>query len=644
MKVLVITSCTGEKAVGSDRELTLQDFRQGTEHVKAREGELQDVLKPAGEMYTGQQHVRLMRGVDAMRGAGHTVDLQVLSAGYGMIPEKRKIAPYEVTFQGMKVAEIRSLAGDLWVPEDFRKVVEEKYDLILVLLGGSYLRACALDETVVFGGPTLLFCGTVTARKLPTMEKVKVVTLSNPEATRFSCGLIGLKGEVAHRICMGLLDETLTPSKLMDMSGCDLVGGRAAPGVDWVISLPRSWVEAPRKKLRYFIPEWDDLVDPDYDFLTDTHSGGRGEWANEVYAHQIYKQPNYDGILMSRAVAEKSKKKAARINEMGVHRYFRVPPEFPIMGDCGAFDYIMEDVPAYSSEDVLDYYTRLGFNYGVSVDHLIVKATDHQRMDRYELTIANAEEFLKLHKSAKLPWTPVGSVQGWEPAAYAEAARQYAQMGYDHIALGGLVRSTTPQILAIIEAVRQQIPQTMQVHLFGVARANIVKQMIGAGVTSIDSASHLRRAWLGAGKNYLTIDGADYTAIRIPQVGKSFRAKRMVSEGRVSLQKILSMEADSLRLVRDYDRGRARLDETLDTLCAYDKLIDQDRKDPRVLLEKLLSDKPWKQCPCDICRKDGVEVVIFRGNNRNRRRGFHNTYAFYRQLDAALKEGCDQDE
>ena len=26
---------------------------------------------------------------------------------------------------------------------------------------------------------------------------------------------------------------------------------------------------------------------------------------------------------------------------------------------------------------------------------------------------------------------------------------------------------------------------------------------------------------------------------------------------------------------------------------------------------------------CDICRNWGIQVVIFRGNNRNRRRGFH---------------------
>lgn len=40
MRVLILTSCTGEKAVRDDRGLTLADFRQGPDHVRTREAEL----------------------------------------------------------------------------------------------------------------------------------------------------------------------------------------------------------------------------------------------------------------------------------------------------------------------------------------------------------------------------------------------------------------------------------------------------------------------------------------------------------------------------------------------------------------------------------------------------------------------------
>ena len=410
--------------------------------------------------------------------------------------------------------------------------------------------------------------------------------------------------------------------------------------VDKVISLSDSWKQKPhRKKLSYFIPEWDDLVDPDYDFLNDVHSGGKSQWANEVYAHQMFPEPNYDGILVSRAVAEKSKWKKELINKYGVHRLIRVPKGFPVMGDCGAFDYIMEEVPPYSTDDVLNYYTDLGFDFGVSVDHLIVKATLDQWQFRYDLTINNAEEFLQEHRARGLKWTPVGAVQGWDPSSYAKAAKKYVKMGYNYLALGGLVRSTTKDILYIVDEVRQLIPKEVRLHLFGIARPDAIPLMIKAGVDSIDSASHLRRAWLGAGQNYFTENGDSYAAIRIPQVGKSFRSKRIVSEGRASKKELELMESECLRLVREFDKGKANIDKTLDALCTYDQIIAENRNDIRPLLEKLLNDQPWKKCPCDICKKDGVEVIIFRGNNRNRRRGFHNTYVFYRMLQEAVQKG-----
>ena len=676
MRGLVITSCTGEKVNETDQQLVWDDFKSGTVHVAAREKKLGDLCRKASELYTGEQHVRLMRGIEVLRSKKSLqVDLHILSAGYGLIPERQVIAPYEVTFATMKAKEIDAWSKVLNIPEDVRKLVAKLYDLGLILLGDNYLRACQLDDAVKFGGPTILFCGTGMAKKLPKLKNVRVVPISNPEAKRFSCGLVGLKGELAARVLRGIEAEPGVVGKILD-PGFDVLGwldGLAVrrletpksmrqqrsttakqsteeaknsskavpnPAVDFVISLPRIWCDKPhRQKLRYFIPEWDDLVDPNYDFLTDTHSGGSGHWSNEVYAHQMYPSPNYDGILISRAVAEKSKSKSERINAMGVHRMLRVPRQFPIMGDCGAFDYIMEDVPPYSTEDVIDYYTRLDFDIGVSVDHLIVKATDHQRMDRYNMTIENAAEFLKQHRKAKLPWTPVGAVQGWDPASYAAAAGKYAKMGYDYVGLGGLVRSTTKNILAIVEAVREQVPRDMRIHLFGIARPGAVPHMVKAGVTSIDSASHLRRAWLGAGQNYFTLDGKNYTAIRIPQAGKSFRAKRMVSEGRVTVEKIERMETDCLKLVRDFDKGKASLTATLDALCEYDDLVDQGRKDIRPMLEELLVDAPWKSCPCDICQRDKVEVVIFRGNNRNRRRGFHNTFVFYKQLEEAVNTG-----
>ena len=512
MRVLVISSCTGEKAVHRADQLTLDDFRQGSARVAERERALADLLTPAETLYTGLQHQRLMAGVRELRERARDIrlDLHILSAGYGLVPADRRLAPYEATFSDMGKPALRAWADQLEVPAAVRGVLAEPYDFGLVLLGNEYLEACRLGDDIRLGGPTLLICGANMAKTLPRLPRLRLLALSNAEAKRFSCALIGLKGELAARILRRLADGPALAKRLFDpaRSPLDLladdapakvVRGKARPNpkVDQVITLPESWHNKPhRARLRYFIPEWDDLVDPDYDFATDTHAGGSGDWSNEVYAHQMYPEPNYDGLLVSKVVAEKSRKKKERINALGVHRFLRVPREFPVMGDCGAFGYIAEDEPPYSTDEILDYYTRLDFDYGVSIDHLIVTSTEAQKQHRYQLTIHNAETFLREHQARGLPWTPIGAVQGWDPQSYAEAARQYAAMGYQYIALGGLVRTPTKEILRVLDAVHQVVPGHVHMHLFGLARLGALHDFARLGVRSVDSASYLRQAWM----------------------------------------------------------------------------------------------------------------------------------------------------
>lgn len=653
MLVRIITSCTGEKKVSHERQLTLADFQKGPEHVARREAELKDYLTPAIELYSGLQHVRLLRGLQAIQSDPNRnvdTDTWIVSAGYGLIPGHRPIAPYEATFIGMGRAQRRQWAQQLRLAESVRALLAEPADLIIVLLGDDYLEACALNEATDFGGPCFLFCGKRAARRLPNSPKLHKIVLTNSDAKLFSCGLVGLKGELADRLLEAIasgrlrvedLEQAGSPLKLLlpssEPTSPKRAMARANHRVDQVIQIPSSWWQKPhREKLLYFIPEWDDLVDPDFDFENEIHSGGSGDWSNEVYAHQIYPEPNYDGILISKVVAEKSRKKKERINQLGVHRFLRVPREFPIMGDCGAFGYIHQKTPPYSTPEILDYYTRLGFDFGVSIDHLIVTATESEKHERYELTIENAAEFLREHRKLKLPWTPIGAVQGWDPESYASAARKCVAMGYEYIGLGGLVRTSTPEILKILHEVHRVVPERVKIHLFGLARLSSLRTFADLGVRSVDSASLLRRAWMGTGQNYLAMDGKFYTAIRIPEAGKSFRAKRIVTEGRASQEEVQRLEARCLEAMRLFDLGRMSIQAVLDRLDEYDHLITPDRPPTRELYRETLEACPWRSCPCEICRRDGIQVVIFRGNNRNRRRGFHNTFVFYRLLQRAL--------
>jgi hypothetical protein len=210
MRIVVVSSCTMKKSVESPKGLTLLDFRKGPAHVRKREAELFDLLRPAEDLYSGQQHVRLMRGVTALRGSGPTnskgpeIDLRILSAGYGLVPGSQILAPYEATFGGMGKTQLREWADTLGVPAAFRDAVGAPHDLAIVLLGDDYLDACSLDRSMLLGGPTLLYCGGAALKKLPKLDNLHAVALTLAEARLFSLSRISLKGELGSRILWSL--------------------------------------------------------------------------------------------------------------------------------------------------------------------------------------------------------------------------------------------------------------------------------------------------------------------------------------------------------------------------------------------------------------------------------------------------------
>ena len=87
----------------------------------------------------------------------------------------------------------------------------------------------------------------------------------------------------------------------------------------------------------------------------------------------------------------------------------------------------------------------------------------------------------------------------------------------------------------------------------------------------------------------------------------------------------------------DGARKRPLNPRMLDPLTEYDTLLAGERNGTRERIRRTLEDRPWEMCGCAICSRWGVEVAIFRGNNRNRRRGFHNTHVFYRLIGRILE-------
>ncbi len=413
--------------------------------------------------------------------------------------------------------------------------------------------------------------------------------------------------------------------------------------------------------MKFYLPNFEDMVDPEYDFLNDQPSPKRRDrWTHDRFAHEFFDEPIFDGMLVSKAslspTAERCIRKAG-----GVRPFTRLDPGIPTMADCGAFTYLLEEKPAYSVQQVSDYYRDFGFDYGVSLDHLAFvtvemleralkqgkvktkwwdgKTTEQIQAERFELTLQNAQEFLDLHTRQEPKFQPIGIAQGGTPALYYTAVERLVSMGYQHIALGGLVKSSDQDIIAILEKIYPLIEKGIQLHIFGVARLSLVPHFLRLGVASADSAAPLRRAFLGSGEdNYWIADGKKYAAIRVPEA-KAKRNKRGVDSveevlqrnGKLSAESLVDLEQKALRLLRAYDVGETDLDETLEAVLVYDRLYG-DRRNHERAYRRTLIDKPWQTCGCPICEAVGVEVIIFRGNNRNRRRGFHNVKVFYDQF------------
>ncbi|MEM5867738.1 MAG: tRNA-guanine transglycosylase DpdA [Candidatus Aenigmatarchaeota archaeon] len=395
--------------------------------------------------------------------------------------------------------------------------------------------------------------------------------------------------------------------------------------------------------MKYFIPEWDDRVDPGYDFILDKHSAQHdSDPFSDHYMWEIFGLENvpFDGVLVSRVKVEENKIKKRRIEELGIHKFLRLPPNFPVLGDCGAFGYVNEQVPRYDPIEILDYYQKLGFNIGVTVDHLVVPKYAEQKDFRMKITYENGlKAFYEWKKRYAENFLLLCAVQGWDVQDYIKMMKSYQSHGVENFGIGGLARKPTTFIVDLINRIVEEIKSSgkvpNQMHFFGLARISLFphfKKLEDLGVqVTFDSASFLRRAWLSAQNNYMTLDGKGYAAIRIPQIGENsgLRGERKLKDA-YNISELKLLEKECLEKMRLYDKGQCDIESLMSALEKFDKATKQNRFP--ILREhylETLKDTPWKKCSCPICQKIGVEVIIFRGNNRNRRRGFHNTWIFY---------------
>ena len=409
--------------------------------------------------------------------------------------------------------------------------------------------------------------------------------------------------------------------------------------------------------MKYFLPDWEDRLDPNFDFFNDCYSDNhkKNPYENDYYAHQLFGEPPYDGILVSLGIFQKKLSLSYNGDEYEIKGKTKIKDylkinknsNLEVMGDCGAFSYVKEKEPPkpfYNIENIANLYQSLGFDYGVSVDHLAVDyillknlktgkrekviLSTNEKDRRIDITLKNAVKFLDLHEKMDYTFVPVGVAQGYDINTYKNSFKSLIDMGYNYIALGGLVQYRTKFIIKILEAI-QPYPKNISLHLFGVLRPEHLENFKKLGVNSFDSASFFRKAWLRSEQNYLSKNGKWYTSIRVPQSSNPRILKNANLNG-FSIQDIQIMEKEALDSLFAYDNGNIEIEEVLDSVIRYDELLLRNSNDGdnlRRKYKKTLMEMPWKDCDCPMCKSLGINIMIFRGTNRNKRRGFHNIWA-----------------
>jgi Queuine tRNA-ribosyltransferase len=341
--------------------------------------------------------------------------------------------------------------------------------------------------------------------------------------------------------------------------------------------------------VRYFLPDWDDLLDGNFNFDTDSFSGTSPQMRGDRHCSVLMK-PNriFDGVLVSLAQHVTLNGKLRRI--LGTESQSLAPRDLrlqfcldsgqSLFGDCGAFTYVNEPVPTITVEQANSLYDLNGFDFGASVDHIpvkkiirdgvVVELTEKERRERVLLTVENAKQFIDYANKRGSSFIPVGTIQALNPEEYVKNLKIYHSAGYRYLAIGGLVPLSDAAIQEIVVKVMKaatKLNPRPWIHLFGIFRPKLQKLFRTLGVDSFDSATYFRKAWLRSDQNYLGSNGAWYAAIRVPMTNDP-RTRKRLEAAEFDITKLEQQEKAVLKLLHQYDCDNVSANEVLDAVIA----------------------------------------------------------------------------
>ena len=266
------------------------------------------------------------------------------------------------------------------------------------------------------------------------------------------------------------IEDIFPPKQITYAAG--RIGEKMRDMKQWLHTLPNRTAPVPRqqsakRQYLYFFPDWDDYV---YEPFRPNETGDmrRSGEVKKTYTHEILgKKTPYNGLLISLAQLESGKGALGRLSRQEPESFklrdeLRLPANLLMFGDCGAFSYSSEEKPPFLPEKAAELYEKFGFDLGASVDHIplpyiMVKdkngnrikeaLSDSERQERMKLTTSNADVFFRTCRDKDYRFIPIGVTQGITVEDYVQSVHDYIDIGYKHIALGGLVPRQKPRNL-----------------------------------------------------------------------------------------------------------------------------------------------------------------------------------------------------
>jgi len=206
LDVLIIDQCSGSKYVPNGEQVFgMNEIDSSSkEELLSRDDA---IGVKANELYTGRQQEAISNAVRQLRSDGHRVERYFISAGFGLVDEEERLPPYEVTFSGMNVSEIRERSDRLGIQDDLYRVMDQsEYDIVFFTLGSDYYRSIDIDRTVQRIQPDRI--GVVFNRDLVDEQYDNIVSVSarTEDAKRHGTIVIGLKGTYMENFAQNVRD------------------------------------------------------------------------------------------------------------------------------------------------------------------------------------------------------------------------------------------------------------------------------------------------------------------------------------------------------------------------------------------------------------------------------------------------------